>query len=77
MLFWGQTVLENDNLYAIAGLIGSDGGQVLLDGQDIHARQCIEERVWALDIYREMSVFRGLNVEDNILVILDIWNLYS
>ena len=43
---------KTTTFYAIAGLIGSDGGQVLLDGKISHACQCIEERVWELDIYR-------------------------
>ncbi len=64
---------KTTTFYAIAGLIGSDGGQVLLDGQDI-SRLPMYRRVRLGIGYlpQEMSVFRGLNVEDNILAILDI-----
>ena len=61
---------KTTTFYAIAGLIGSDGGQVLLDGQDIAPN--VRRARLGLDIYRRSIVFRGLNVEDNILAILDI-----
>ena len=59
--------------YTIAGLVAADGGEVMLDGR----------RVTELPMYRraklgigylpqENSIFRGMNVEDNILSILEI-----
>lgn len=64
---------KTTTFYAIAGLIGSDGGQVLLDGQDIsHLPMYRRARLGIGYLPQEMSVFRGLNVEDNILAILDI-----
>jgi lipopolysaccharide export system ATP-binding protein len=64
---------KTTTFYAIAGLIGSDGGQVLLDGQDISRMPMYRRaRLGIGYLPQEMSVFRGLNVEDNILAILDI-----
>ncbi|MBL6779392.1 MAG: LPS export ABC transporter ATP-binding protein [Rhodobacteraceae bacterium] len=64
---------KTTTFYAIAGLIGSDGGQVLLDGQDISRLPMYRRaRLGIGYLPQEMSVFRGLNVEDNILAILDI-----
>ena len=64
---------KTTTFYAIAGLIGADGGQVLLDGQDISRLPMYRRaRLGIGYLPQEMSVFRGLNVEDNILAILDI-----
>ena len=64
---------KTTTFYAIAGLIGSDGGQVLLDGQDISRLPMYRRaRLGIGYLPQEMSVFRGLNVEDNILSILEI-----
>ena len=64
---------KTTTFYAIAGLIAFDGGQVLLDGQDIsHLPMYRRARLGIGYLPQEMSVFRGLNVEDNILAILDI-----
>ncbi len=64
---------KTTTFYAIAGLIASDGGQVLLDGQDISRLPMYRRaRLGIGYLPQEMSVFRGLNVEDNILAILDI-----
>jgi lipopolysaccharide export system ATP-binding protein len=57
--------------YMIAGLIPSEGGQVKIDGHDItplpmHARAQLGLGYLA----QEPSVFRKLNVRDNILAIL-------
>ena len=64
---------KTTTFYAIAGLIASDGGQVVLDGQDISSLPMYRRARLGLGyLPQEMSVFRGLNVEDNILAILDI-----
>lgn len=64
---------KSTTFYAIAGLISSDGGQVLLDGQDISRLPMYRRaRLGIGYLPQEMSVFRGLNVEENILAILDI-----
>ena len=64
---------KTTTFYAIAGLISSDGGQVLLDGQDISRLPMYRRaRLGIGYLPQEMSVFRGLSVEENILAILDI-----
>ena len=64
---------KTTTFYAIAGLISSDGGQILLDGQDISRLPMYRRaRLGIGYLPQEMSVFRGLNVEENILAILDI-----
>ena len=64
---------KTTTFYAIAGLISSDGGQVLLDSQDISRLPMYRRaRLGIGYLPQETSVFRGLNVEENILAILDI-----
>ncbi|WGH77137.1 LPS export ABC transporter ATP-binding protein [Jannaschia ovalis] len=64
---------KTTSFYCIAGLVAPDGGKVTLDGQDV---------TW-LPMYRrakagigylpqEMSIFRGLSVEQNIMAILEV-----
>ena len=64
---------KTTTFYCVAGLITPDGGRVTLDGQDV---------TW-LPMYRrakagigylpqEMSIFRGLTVEQNIMAILGV-----
>lgn len=59
--------------YAIAGLVMAEAGQVMIDGRDV-TRLPMYRRARAGIGYlpQEMSVFRGLNVEDNIMAILEI-----
>ncbi|MCC5972537.1 MAG: LPS export ABC transporter ATP-binding protein [Rubellimicrobium sp.] len=59
--------------YAIAGLIASDGGQVIIDGRDVSGLPMYRRARMGLGyLPQEMSIFRGLSVEDNILAILEI-----
>ncbi len=59
--------------YAIAGLVSPDAGQVSIDGRDItYLPMYRRARAGIGYLPQEMSVFRGLNVEDNILAILEI-----
>ncbi len=59
--------------YAIAGLVSPDAGQVTIDGRDItYLPMYRRARAGIGYLPQEMSVFRGLNVEDNILAILEI-----
>ena len=64
---------KTTTFYCVAGLVTPDGGSVALDGRDV---------TW-LPMYRraragigylpqEMSIFRGLNVEQNIMAILEV-----
>ncbi len=64
---------KTTTFYAVAGLVASDGGKVVLDGEDISKLPMYRRaRLGIGYLPQEMSVFRGLNVEDNILAILDI-----
>lgn len=64
---------KTTSFYAIAGLVASDGGQVLLDGQDITRLPMYRRaRLGIGYLPQEISIFRGLCVEDNISAILDI-----
>ena len=59
--------------YAIAGLIQADGGKVSLDGNDISTLPMYRRgRLGIGYLPQEMSIFRGLNVQENIMAILDI-----
>ncbi|HBD89473.1 MAG: LPS export ABC transporter ATP-binding protein [Rhodobacteraceae bacterium GWE1_64_9] len=59
--------------YAIAGLVTPEGGQVLIDGKDVTALPMYRRaRLGVGYLPQEMSIFRGLSVEDNILAVLEI-----
>jgi lipopolysaccharide export system ATP-binding protein len=59
--------------YIITGLIAADGGQVLLDDRDITRLPMYRRaRLGIGYLPQEASVFRGLNVEDNIRAVLQI-----
>ena len=59
--------------YAIAGLIMPEGGQVLIDGRDVTLMPMYRRAQLGIGyLPQEMSIFRGLSVEDNILAILEI-----
>jgi lipopolysaccharide export system ATP-binding protein len=64
---------KTTSFYAIAGLVTPDGGRVMLDGHDV-TRLPMYRRARAGIGYlpQEMSIFRGLSVEANILSILEI-----
>ena len=64
---------KTTSFYAIAGLVAADGGQVMLDGEDITRLPMYQRaRLGIGYLPQEMSIFRGLCVEDNISAILDI-----
>ena len=59
--------------YAIAGLIMPEGGQVLIDGRDVTLFPMYRRAKLGIGyLPQEVSIFRGLSVEDNILAILEI-----
>lgn len=64
---------KTTTFYSIAGLINADGGQVMLDGQDVTRLPMYRRaRLGIGYLPQEMSIFRGLTVEANIAAILDI-----
>ncbi|AXQ94850.1 LPS export ABC transporter ATP-binding protein [Cereibacter azotoformans] len=59
--------------YAIAGLISPEGGQVLIEGRDVTALPMYRRARMGIGyLPQEVSIFRGLSVEDNILAVLEI-----
>ena len=64
---------KTTTFYSIAGLTSSDGGQVKIDGIDVTTMPMYRRARMGLSyLPQETSIFRGLNVEDNIKSILDI-----
>ena len=59
--------------YAIAGLVTPEGGQVIIDGREVTSLPMYRRALLGIGyLPQEMSIFRGLSVEDNILAILEI-----
>jgi lipopolysaccharide export system ATP-binding protein len=64
---------KTTSFYCIAGLITPDGGTVTIDGQDVTLFPMYRRaRAGIGYLPQEMSIFRGLSVEDNIMAILEI-----
>ena len=64
---------KTTSFYVIAGLIRPDAGQVMIDGLDVTRLPMYRRaRLGIGYLPQEMSIFRGLSVQDNILSILDI-----
>ena len=59
--------------YMITGLIASDKGRIMLDGHNITALPMYRRaRLGIGYLPQEPSIFRGLNVEQNILAVLEV-----
>jgi lipopolysaccharide export system ATP-binding protein len=59
--------------YSIAGLVSAEGGIVMIDGRDVTGMPMYRRAQMGIGyLPQEVSIFRGLNVEDNILAILEI-----
>mgnify|MGYP001818108358 CR=1 FL=1 len=64
---------KTTTFYAIAGLIYPEGGHVSIDGRDVTTLPMYRRAKMGIGyLPQEMSIFRGMSVEDNILAILDI-----
>ena len=64
---------KTTTFYAIAGLVSPEGGSVRLDGQDVTILPMYRRAQLGIGyLPQEMSIFRGLSVQDNISAILDI-----
>ncbi len=64
---------KTTTFYAIAGLVIPEGGNVHLDGTDVTSLPMYRRSKLGIGyLPQEMSIFRGMNVEDNISAILDI-----
>jgi len=59
--------------YSIAGLVTPEGGNVIIDGRDVTTLPMYRRAKLGIGyLPQEMSIFRGLSVEDNIKAILEI-----
>ncbi|MCF8510199.1 MAG: LPS export ABC transporter ATP-binding protein [Rhodobacteraceae bacterium] len=64
---------KTTTFYSIAGLVTPEGGQVLIDGRDVTALPMYRRARMGIGyLPQEVSIFRGLSVEDNILAVLEI-----
>ena len=59
--------------YSIAGLVTPEGGRVSIDGRDVTRLPMYRRaRLGIGYLPQEMSIFRGMNVENNILAVLEL-----
>ncbi|WP_304615558.1 LPS export ABC transporter ATP-binding protein [Paracoccus sp. (in: a-proteobacteria)] len=59
--------------YCIAGLVVPDAGQVIIDGQDATRLPMFRRARMGIGyLPQEMSIFRGLTVEQNIMAVLEV-----
>ncbi len=59
--------------YAIAGLVTAEGGRVIVDGREVTTLPMYRRARMGIGyLPQEMSIFRGMSVEDNIMAILEI-----
>jgi len=64
---------KTTSFYAIAGLVLPEAGTVTIDGRDATRLPMYRRaRLGIGYLPQEMSIFRGLSVEDNIMAVLDI-----
>ncbi|KPA23449.1 Lipopolysaccharide export system ATP-binding protein LptB [Shimia sp. SK013] len=64
---------KTTTFYAVAGLLQPEGGRVVIDGVDATTLPMYRRAKLGIGyLPQEMSIFRGLSVEDNITAILDI-----
>ena len=62
--------------YSIAGLVVPEGGQVILNGRDVTRLPMYRRaRLGIGYLPQENSIFRGMNVEKNILAVLELTRL--
>ena len=64
---------KTTTFYAVAGLVTPDAGRVILDGRDVtYLPMYRRARAGIGYLPQEMSIFRGLTVEQNITAILEV-----
>ena len=64
---------KTTTFYSIAGLVQAEGGSVTIDGRDATALPMYRRaRLGIGYLPQEMSIFRGLSVEDNVTAVLEI-----
>lgn len=69
---------KTTSFYIMTGLINADAGSILLDGQDVTRLPMYRRaRLGVGYLPQESSIFRGLNVEDNIRAVLQAQDMNS
>ena len=64
---------KTTTFYSVAGLVTPEGGKVTVDGHDVTTLPMYRRAQLGIGyLPQEMSIFRGLSVQDNISAILDI-----
>jgi lipopolysaccharide export system ATP-binding protein len=64
---------KTTTFYAVAGLVMPEGGTVTIDGKNVTTLPMYRRAQLGIGyLPQEMSIFRGLSVQDNISAILDI-----
>ncbi len=64
---------KTTTFYAVAGLVTPEGGSVTVDGKDVTTLPMYRRAQLGIGyLPQEMSIFRGLSVQDNISAVLDI-----
>ncbi len=64
---------KTTTFYAVAGLVFPEAGTVTLDGQNVTTLPMYRRARMGIGyLPQEMSIFRGMSVEDNISAVLDI-----
>ncbi|MCJ7871232.1 LPS export ABC transporter ATP-binding protein [Marinovum sp. 2_MG-2023] len=64
---------KTTTFYSVAGLVFPEGGKVTIDGRDVTNMPMYRRAKLGIGyLPQEMSIFRGMSVEDNIRAILDI-----
>ena len=64
---------KTTTFYAVAGLVTPEAGTVVLDGTDVTALPMYRRAQMGIGyLPQEMSIFRGMSVQDNILAILEV-----
>lgn len=64
---------KTTSFYMIVGLVRTDGGQILIDGQDVTTMPIHRRARMGLSyLPQEASIFRKLNVADNVRAVLEL-----
>ena len=64
---------KTTTFYAICGIVFPEGGHVIVDGRDVTGLPMYRRaRLGIGYLPQEMSIFRGMSVEDNIAAVLEI-----
>ena len=64
---------KTTTFYSVAGLVFPEAGTVTLDGQNVTTLPMYRRARMGIGyLPQEMSIFRGMNVEDNIMAVLEV-----